>query len=145
MHIIIQLPSLTDSPVSLHMLQNRSSCFAKNLNIWTITTQAQGSIVRARRSWRSNTITVLKLSPRKYIQTAQLSQCHHKIHNFNPDLTVTGQCSHFLWPTVTDHDRHIGGFHSANAYVTVIIIYHGIKTQECWIAMSLMYATYSRW
>ena len=65
------------------------------------------------------------------IETAQLSQCHHKIHNFNPDLTVMGQCSRFLWSAVTDHDRHIGGFHSANAYVTVIIIDHRIKTREC--------------
>ena len=93
----------------------------------TIKAQVQGSIVWAKRSQGSHTITVLKLSPRKYIKTAQLSQCHHKIHNFNSDLTVTGQCSRFLWSTVTDHDRHIGGFHSANAYVAVD---HKIKTQE---------------
>ena len=94
----------------------------------TIKAQAQGSIVRAKRSQGSHTVTILKLSPRKYIQIAQLSQCHHKIHNFNPDLAVMGQCSHFLWSIVTDHDRHIGGFHSANAYVAVD---HKIKTQEC--------------
>ena len=46
----------------------------------------------AKRSQGSHTITILKLSPRKYIPTAQLSQCHHKIHNFNP-LTTNDEYS----------------------------------------------------